>query len=144
MKNWEKKYFIVHDQSSLMARRRATRTCTSLHQVELLTVFASTALNLPRRRRAVYKDMALTNEADTIGPVRLPLWSAAWCMTFGKKKDLFTAANRPAVGGLTDAVQPNEEVDDAGEDCRLCALLCRARRRHTTRVAVTLASESFH
>ncbi len=116
VKNMSKTYYILYDQASLMSRRRATRTCTSLHQIEFMSVFTSSNLVLPRKRRAVYNEMALTNEADTIGPVRWPLWSTSWTMTFGKKKDLFTPENRPAVGGLTDAAQPEEEENDNEEE----------------------------
>ena len=109
VKNWSKSYYVVHDQRSLMSRRRATRTCTILHQVEMLSVFAASQLVLPRRRRAIYDTLAVTNEGDTIGPVMLPLWSTSWTMTFGKKKELFTGQNRPAVGGPTDGTPQDDE-----------------------------------
>ena len=47
-----------------MSRRRATRTCTSLHHMEMMMAFPSSTLQLPRRKRLLYDTVAITNEAD--------------------------------------------------------------------------------
>ena len=113
VKHVGKSYFVLHVQRSLMSRRRATRTCTSLHQMEMMMAFSSSTPQLPRRKRLLYDTVAITNEADTIGPVAFPLWSSSWAQSFGKKKELFMVENRIAVGGLTD---PDEDtVADADE-----------------------------
>ena len=78
----------MYDQKSLMARRRATKSRTSLHQIEILSVFSNGCLALPFRKRAIYEQMAVSNESDVIGPVIYEPWSASWTLPFGLKKDI--------------------------------------------------------
>jgi len=81
--------------------------------MEMMMAISSSTLQLPRRKRLLYDTVAITNEADTIGPVTFPLWSSSWALSFGKKNELFMVENRIAVGGLTD---PDEDtVADADE-----------------------------
>jgi hypothetical protein len=115
VKNSLKQYYVMHDQKSLMSRRRATKTCTSLHQVELMNVFTHGALDLPRRKRCVYNAMSHSNEADIIGPVVFEPWKTSWTLPFALKKELF-GQNRREVGGQTDAEQAGENVDEADDD----------------------------
>jgi hypothetical protein len=115
VKNSVKQYYIMHDQKSLMSRRRATKTCNSLHQVELLNVFSRTALDLPRRKRSVYTSVSHSNEADIIGPVVFEPWKTSWTLPFLLKKELF-GQNRREVGGQTDAEELDEHMDDADAD----------------------------
>jgi hypothetical protein len=76
----------------------------------------------------LWQDVALTNEADTIGPVRLPLWSSSWTLTFAKKREVFGAENRPAVGGPTDALVTEEDAQLAEEDEDLLSLIAKGHR----------------
>ena len=103
-----KLYYILISQKSLVARRRATRTSTSLQQMEMMVAYTSQAFQLPRRKRIIYNMIADTNEAEAFGPVELPLLSKSWCLTFAKKKELFMTENRNEVGWPTDAMpQPD-------------------------------------
>ena len=76
----------------------------------MLSVFSYGQLVLPKRKRAVYTTLAVSNEADTIGPVVFSPWRESWAMPFGLKKELF-GSNRREVGGQTEA----EEVEEDGE-----------------------------
>ena len=109
-------YFVLHDQRSLMSRRRATRTCTSLHPMELMMAFPSSTLQLPRRKRLLYDTAAVTNETDTVGPLPFPLWSSSWALSVGEKKELCMVENRIAVGGLTDPEEYTIGHTDETED----------------------------
>jgi len=93
-------------------RRRATRTRTSLHQVEQLNVFSKGPIKLPRRKRAVYTTGALSNEGDILGPIMYEQWSKAWTLPFGIKKVLF-GRNRREVGGTTEAEEINSDEEGA-------------------------------
>jgi hypothetical protein len=111
VKHAVKQYTIVYCQKSLMARRAATRSRTSLHQVETLLAITTGNIMLPLRKRTVYLGMSVTNESDVIGPVVFDPWKSAWTMPFGIKKQIF-GINRREVGGQTDAEEIDDEVAD--------------------------------
>ena len=89
--NFMKMYYVLYEQASLMSRRKATRTCTSLHQVEMMTVFTHSLLNVPRRKRSVYKDPS----AETYLCQRFPTSVAGLCKVLAKHPNL-------SAGRLTD------------------------------------------
>ena len=98
-------------------RRRATKTRTSIHQMEHLNVYSRAKINLPRKKRSVYTmGGAVSNESDILGPITLEPWSTAWTLPFAMKKQLF-GKNRREVGGTTDATEISDQEDDGDMDC---------------------------
>ena len=79
---------LIYDQKNLMARRRATKTVTSLKLSESLHVFPTSPLAMPRRQPKHMKDISVSNEADVLGFARYAAWTGdlSWLMSYKQKR----------------------------------------------------------
>ena len=100
---------LIYDQKNLMARRRATKTVTSLKLSESLHVFTTSPLAMPRRQPKHMKDISVSNEADVLGFARYAPWTGdlSWLMSYKQKREMFGEFHT-AVGAQTDAQNADE------------------------------------
>ena len=122
VKNSEKIVMLIYDQGNAMARRRATRTVTSLKMTEKVYLFTNKVLKLPRKVMKTHADVSKTNEADVMGLIQFASWVGpkAWHATFQVKKEIFGNEFRTLAGGPTQAQVADEQdiavMDNAGDD----------------------------
>ena len=98
-----KKFTLVYDFDSVVARRHRVKGIGTINQTETMMLVGKGALNIPSKQHKHYHGH---NTGTVIAPIKLPPFAKAWCLTFEKKKAAYGNL-RLQVGGRTD---------DGGED----------------------------